>query len=36
MTWTKTIAVNIVLNAILFYVIGRWLRGHRTGVRVPY
>lgn len=29
----KNIAINFVLNALIFYVIGRKLRGHQAGVR---
>jgi hypothetical protein len=29
-----TVAVNFALNALIFYVIGRKFRGHRTGVRL--
>jgi hypothetical protein len=30
----RTGAINFALNALIFYIIGRKLRGHRTGVRL--
>ena len=29
-----TVAINFVLNGLIFYAIGRKLRGHQTGVRL--
>lgn len=34
MTLAKNLAINSALNGLLFYGIGRKLRGHRTGVRL--
>lgn len=34
MTLKKNLVINFALNSLLFYVIGRKLRGHRTGLRL--
>ena len=34
MTKAKDFAINFVLNSLIFYVIGRKIRGHRTGLRL--
>ena len=34
MTQTKTIVINFAINSLIFYVIGRTIRGHQTGLRL--
>lgn len=34
MALKKNIAINVVLNSLIFYVIGRTLRDHQTGLRL--
>lgn len=32
MTRPKTLVINVAINSLLFYAVGRWVRGHRSGV----
>ena len=34
MTRTSNVAINVILNSVVFYVLGRKLRDHRTGLRL--
>jgi hypothetical protein len=34
MTPRKNLTINFALNSLIFYVLGRKLRGHQTGLRL--